>query len=744
MQSVAYDWHNYGNSTIGNRSDIENVDIAHLQAFYHLYYQPDNAVLLVAGKFDPAKALQLVAKYFNPIPKPTRELPKLWTVEPTQDGERSVVVRRVGDQQVVLVGYKMPSMLHPDALALDYASSVLGDVPSGRLHKALVETGKAASIGTGSLGGVDGGLFVALAVVKKGDPVEPVREEMIRIIEDFANSPPTKEEMERARVQMANAAERTMTDPENIGLELSEYIALGDWRTFFLLRDQADKVTAAQVQAASRKYMLRDNRTVALFLPDEKPQRAEIPAVASAAELLKSYQPKAATAQAEDFDTSPENIEKRVHRIEINGMKAALLSKKTRGETVFFQMSLPAGDEKSLFGQSYAASFAGQMMDMGTKKYTRAQLADEFDRLKVSGGVSGQGASLQTTRPNLVASIKLVAHVLREPSFPQSEFDQLKKLMITSIEAQRSDPSAVASEALGQHFNTYPKGDPRYSPTLQEQLDGIKAVTLDDVKAYYRKFYNANHALFSVVGDFDEAEVTKAIKEGFGDWRNDTPYKRITREYKDIPAANLTLQTPDKENAMLLARMNLDSNQADPDYAALYLADYMLGGGAGFDSRLTSRIRVKEGLSYSVGSSAGGSVFDRAGAWTMQAIAAPQNIPKVEAALREEIDKVLKDGFTDEEIAKAKSGWVPKFAQNRVQDAQLTSRLLAHLDNGRTFLTWDKPFEQRMLALTGNDVRAALRKYLVPSKLTIVKAGDFAKAAAGGGAAAPGSTAAAK
>jgi zinc protease len=248
--------------------------------------------------------------------------------------------------------------------------------------------------------------------------------------------------------------------------------------------------------------------------------------------------------------------------------------------------------------------------------------------------------------------------------------------------------------------------------------------------------------LFSVVGDFDEAEVTKAIKEGFGDWRNDTPYKRITREYKDIAAANLTLQTPDKENAMLLARMNLDSNQADPDYAALYLADYMLGGGAGFDSRLTARIRVKEGLSYSVGSSAGGSVFDRAGSWTMQAIAAPQNIAKVEAALREEIDKALKDGFTDEEIAKAKSGWVPKFAQNRVQDAQLTSRLLAHLDNGRTFLTWDKPFEQRMLALTGNDVRAALRKYLVPSKLTIVKAGDFAKAAAGGGAPAAGAGAA--
>ena len=180
---------------------------------------------------------------------------------------------------------------------------------------------------------------------------------------------------------------------------------------------------------------------------------------------------------------------------------------------------------------------------------------------------------------------------------------------------------------------------------------------------------------------------------------------------------------------MLLARMNINVNQNDPDYAALFLADYMLGAGAGFDSRLMSRIRVKEGLSYGVGSQVQGSIFDRAGGWTANAIAAPQNIGKVEVALRDELDKALKDGFTDAEIAKAKSGWVQLFAQNRVQDQALASRLLAHLDNGRTFLTWDKAFEARMLAATPDEVRAALRKYMVPSKLTIIKAGDFAKAA---------------
>jgi zinc protease len=723
LQSIAYDWHNNGNSTIGNRSDIENVEIENLQAFYRRYYQPDNAVLMVAGKFDTAKTLQLIDKYFGAIPRPTRQLPKLWTVEPTQDGERSFTVRRVGDVQYVALAYKTPSPLHPDAYALNYASSVLNNVPSGRLHKALVETGKAAQITGGSLGGVDGMLQVFLAIVKQGEPIEPVRDEMIRIVEEFAENPPTEEEMERVRRNLANSAERVMNDHENIGLTLSNYISQGDWRLFFLQRDQLQNVTTAQVKDAASAYFRRDNRITGLFLHEDNPQRAEIPAAASAAELLKNYQPKQALAAAEVFDISPENIEQRVKRLEINGMKIALLQKQTRGETVYFAMNLPYGDVNTLFGQSYAASMANSMLMRGTSRYSREQLSDEFSKLKISGGAT----SYQTTRANIGAAIRLAAHVLREPSFPESEFEQLKRLMITSYETALSDPGSKASEAMSRHFNIYPKGDPRYSATIQETLDGVNATTIEDVRRFHKTFFAANRAMFAIVGDFDENEVLKAIEESFGDWRNDTLWERIISDYRDIPAENITIETPDKENAVLYARMNLDANQNDPDYAALYLADSILGRGA--NSRLFMRIRMKEGLSYSVSAQAGGPVFGRAGTWTMSAIAAPQNIDRVEAALREELERALRDGFTDEEVTKAKSDWQQSFAQIRIQDAQLVGRLLQHMDNNRTLLTWDKAFEERMLALTPEQMLDALRKHIDPSKLTIVKAGDFKKAA---------------
>ncbi|MGZ5584543.1 MAG: M16 family metallopeptidase, partial [Usitatibacter sp.] len=182
MQTVAYDWHSYGRSTIGNRSDIENVKIENLQAFYRMYYQPDNAVLLIAGKFDEPTALALVAKHFAKVAKPKRELPPEWTVEPTQDGPREFSVRRKGDIQIVTITYHVPSNLHDDSDSVAFSSFILGQVPTGRLHKAIVEKGLASSVFAYPMMGLDAGLQMFGAVVKKGDAIEPARKALIDVV----------------------------------------------------------------------------------------------------------------------------------------------------------------------------------------------------------------------------------------------------------------------------------------------------------------------------------------------------------------------------------------------------------------------------------------------------------------------------------------------------------------------------------------------------------------------------------
>lgn len=724
MQSIAYDWHSYGRSTIGNRSDIENVNEAHLQAFYRLYYQPDNAVLLVAGKFDEAKALKLIAQAFGKIPKPTRKLPAFWTVEPTQDGERQFDIRRKGDVQIVAVAYKIPSALNPDADALSFANNILGDTPTGRLHKALVETGKAAQVFGFPLTGVYPGLQMFGAVVKKGDPVEPVRDEMIRVIEGFGDNPPTAAEIARTRESQLNDADKTLANHESIGVQLSEYIALGDWRLFFLARDNVAKVTPEAVARVSKAYFRRDNRTVGLFLPEDNPQRAEIPAAPTVAEVMKDFKGKAETTVAEAFDPSQANIDARTKRLQFGGVKVALLSKRNRGETVNVTIALNMGDEKSLFGQRVAAQLAGQMLTRGTTKYTRTQLADESERLKISGRLGGTGGSFQTTRPNVEAALRLAAHVLKEPSFPAAEFDQLKNQLVTSIQAQLAEPNARASEAMAQRFNAYPKGDWRHTPTLEESLADIKAAKLEDAKRFHDEFYGAGHAEIAIVGDFDEAKVAALLKELFGDWKAREPYAHVPVKNADVAGGREVVKTPDKENAIFLARQNIDLRDDDPDYPALYMANYIFGGGAGLDSRLMQRLRQKDGLSYGAGTGLTVPSIDRSAHWGVYAIAAPQNIARVEAGFKEELARALKDGFTDAELATAKSGVLQQRLQTRAQDGAVAGAWTGLLHLGRTF-AFSKAFEERIRALTVADVNAAFRKYLDPSKVSIVEAGAF-------------------
>jgi len=724
MVSVAYDWHSYGRDTIGNRSDIENVNIPHLQSFYRTYYQPDNAVLLVAGKFDEAKTLALVAKNFGAIPRPTRTLPVFWTVEPTQDGERTFTVRRKGDVQVVAIAYHVPSGLHDDSDAVGFAAYILGQAPTGRLHKAIVEKGMASQVFSYPMQGVAPGLQMFGAVVKPGDDINKVRDEMVRIIESFGDAPPEAGEIQRTRQSFANQAEKALANHESLGVQMSEYIALGDWRLFFLARDELEKMDAARVQAAAKKYFRRDNRTVGFFLPEDNPQRAEIPATPTLAQVMKDFKPKQDTTVSESFDPSQDNINKRTKRFEVDGIKVALLSKKNRGETVNVAISMKIGNEKALFGQSMNATLASRMLMRGTTKYTREQLSDEFERLKISGRVSGPGAGIQTTRPNLEGALRLVAHVLREPTFPEPEFAQLKNQMVTSITASMSEPEARASDAMSKHFNIYPRGDVRYSASLEESLADVNAAKLEDVKRFHSEFYGASPAQIAIVGDFDEAQATALIKELFTGWKPKVAFAHVPVEFKDVPPAMETIRTPDKENAVFFARENLDMRDDDADFPALFVADYILGGGAGFESRLMTRIRQKEGLSYGVGSELGVGSEDRAATWTAYAIAAPQNMAKVEAAFKEEVARALKDGFTDAEVAAAKSGILQTRAQTRAQDGALAGAWSGNLYLGRTF-EWSKEFEQKVTKLTPAQVSAALRKYIDPAKLTIVKAGDF-------------------
>ena len=729
-QAVAYDWHNYGHSTIGARSDVEHVNIAHLQAFYRKYYQPDNAVLMVAGRIDEAKTLAEINRVFGAIPRPSRVIEKQWTVEPTQDGERSVTVRRVGGVPVLIAGYHVAPSSSPDAAALDVVDAMLTAAPGGRLYKALVESKLATQVGGANVSDLDPGFYQAIALLPKDGDIEKAKAVMLATLEDLKAHPFTQEELDRAKAELAKNDGLIASKTDRFAVSLSEAMAAGDWRVYFLNRDREAAMTLPQAQAFAEGYLKASNRTLAEYIPTEKPDRAEIPQHGDIEAMVEGYKGHAPEAKGEAFDASPANIDARTVRFTApNGLKGALLSKKTKGESVNAVLDLHLGDAASLTGLGKVPGLTAAMLMRGTTELSRQQIKDQLDKLKanvsINGSAEGVEVSILTVRENFPAVLKLVAEVLKHPAFPADEAQKLVDEEVSGIQQQESDPTFLAATAYRRAIDAYPAGHPRHTATPDESLAELKAATVDQMKAFHGALYGAQSADFAAVGDFDPEATRALVSELFGTWTAAKPYTRIPHLVKALQGSEQAIETPDKQNAFFIAGESFPMKDTDADYPAMLMANYILGGGA-LKNRLADRIRQKEGLSYGVGSQFGADDQDPSADWVAYAIYAPQNVKRLESAFREELARALKEGFTADELAFAKQAWLQSQTVARTQDGGLAAALAADLPTGRTF-AYDADLEKKVAALTLDQVNAALRAHLDPSRLAIVKAGDFAK-----------------
>jgi zinc protease len=747
ISSVAYDWHNYGKSTIGNRTDIERVPVENLRAFYRKYYQPDNVVLIVAGKFDESKTLGLVQKYFGPIPRPERKLTPTYTEEPAQDGERSVTLRRVGDVSMVGIAWHMPAASHPDAAALEVLAAILRNAPSGRLYKALVETGKASGVSAFAGREHDPGLMMADAQVTRGGSPEEVRDAMISIVESVGAKGVTTEEVNRARQQILKQREMAANETAQIGVSLSEWAAQGDWRLYFLHRDHIEQVTREAVQAAAARYLQRNNRTVGIFIPTEKAERVAVPPTPDVAAMVVNYKGRQAIAEGEAFEATPENVEGRIQRSEMpEGIKVTLMQKKTRGAEAHLVLTLHYGNEENLKGLESAGGFLSELMLRGTKKLNHQQLRDELDKMSatLSAGAGGGGRrgggrrggppasgglgtvtfSIQAKRETLPAVIEILGQVLREPTLPVEEFDVLRSERLAMLQQMQTEPAMLAPRLLQRELNSYAKDDVRYVPTIEESIQRLKDVSYEQVTQLYRRYLGSQTGELTIVGDFDAKACLPILERTLQGWKAAQPYARIA-----MPLAATSnggeheIKTPDKANATYTAGLMFALQDDNPDYPALVMGNYIFGAGA-LSSRLGDRIRQKEGLSYGVSSSLSVSSQDKRAGLMITAICNPQNIGKVQKAALEEFERLLREGVTAEELEKAKQGYLQAQKVARANDGALAGMLSGLRYLGRT-MAFEAEVESKIQALTPEQVNAALRKHLDAKKLVVVTAGDF-------------------
>ncbi len=725
--AAMFQWHNYAKSTIGARSDVENVDIGRLQAFYRTYYQPDNATLVVSGKFDVAKVKAWISESFGRLAKPKRALPRLYTLDPAQDGERAVTIRRVGGTAQVMLGYHVPAGAHPDYPAMELYAQIVGDSPTGRAHKRLVEAGLAAAVYGESLATADPGAALFGAQFAAGQDSTRGAQELIQVIEGVGNEPITEEEFKRAQTKWLKNWDQQYSNPETIGLVLSETVAQGDWRLLFLMRDRVQALTREDVQRAAQARFVAANRTLSSYVPTEKPVRAPADAALDVAAQLKDFKPKASAAAVAPFDSSPASIDAKTQRSALaNGMKLALLPKPTRGQTVRVAMAMRIGNERSLTGQREVSELVAGMIDKGGGGLTRVQIQDRLDALKSELRISSSGDEVRidmlSRRETLPDAVALLAQLLRNPAFPPIALEELKRQIASEIDAQRDDPEAIVSNALARRGDPYPRGDVRHARSFDERLQDSMAVTVERMKEFHARFYGANQARFAAVGDFDAEALRRALTAGFGDWTAPEAIARVPRPAFTAAAGREVVRTPDKQNATLGVQVHLQLSDNEAVHPALMLANYILGGNT--DSRVFKRIREREGLSYGVYSALDWGDLDAHTLWYGWAIFAPANGVKVEQAFRDELARALKDGFSEQEVSAAKSALLNLRRLSRAQDERLAQALQRNLELDRTF-AFAQRVDTSLGALAAGPVSQALRAYIKPEQLTFVLAGDF-------------------
>ncbi|MEO7252951.1 MAG: insulinase family protein [Casimicrobium sp.] len=735
LNAAAFTSHNYGKPAIGTLSDIENVNIERLQDFYKRHYQPDNAVLLIAGKFDPTQALGIVAEAFAPIAKPDRVLPTLYTVEPTQDGEREVTVRRVGDVKLVVVGYKVPSKLHPDSAALSLLAQVLVSNPSGPLYREFVESKRAVQIFPFSTGSNDVSLAGVGLVADKNADVSALERELLDRMEGRTAMPITQEASDRARREIAVGFEKAMESPIGVAMALSEVVSLGDWRVLFAQRDAVQAVTLADLERVKAKYFKPANRTLARYLPDDTPDRVEVAAAPPVSSLLAAYKPRATVDGGESFAATPEMLESRtVRNLADPTFQYAQLKKQNRGNAVTVKINLRWGELRAQLKQP-ALNFVAPMISEGEspeKKQARTDAMTQLrTRFSLSGGMQSATLTINSDRDHILDAIKLLLPQVRSAKLSPDAFARFKKRLLTQIESGAREPQTVINNLAipykNKAFGLSP-GDPEYRRTYAEQIAQLESITYDDVLKAFAGSWGANDVHVSIVGTAPTG-IADEVRNQLNGWESKAgPYVRYVSKYQPLPGTTLTAEAPDKTNALIDVDQYLPLTRKNPDAAALELAVSIFGGSA-LDNRLAARIRKKDGLSYEIGASVSIPDYGDNAYFGVQGTYAPINRDRVIKALREETDSALKDGFTTDELERNRANAMQARQQSRSSDDSVANALLMQMDLNETFAD-SASRDAQLKAVTLQQVNDAFRKYVKPEAWLIGLAGDFAKAAA--------------
>ena len=711
-------WHGYSRSTIGARTDIENTSYEALRAFHRKHYRPDNAALIVSGNFDVQRVVALATKLFSAAKNPSTAKPRNWTFDSPQAlTQRSELYASVGTT-VVASAWKLPGLSERDAHALDLAVTAVCDADWGSLRKELVTNrGLAVTASCSTSTGADYSRLMAFAKAGQDADAQTLSNELIRHIQDMANKGVTQEQLERARLSEINQIERAFDSHESIARIVSQYEVAGDWRLMFWVRDVVKSLQLEEANAALKKWVVATNRSDVLLRHTEATSPLVItpPALASTRVEGKSW-----PSIFSDADPAPKSLvelSKSTRSFVLDGDKASasLIRRKTQGDKVWLVLENDYGTAETLSHRKNACTAASYLMGFGGGGLTRDVLSRRMEELKATWNLRLSGMSMEVPRKNLDKVFEILFSVWAEPSLPRNEFESYKSGLLASYESQLKSPVALADNATRLRFDNFPKGHWSKPKTYEEQIADAKSLSYEDVQRCVKDFAKISHARVGVVGNLHEQDI-RALWVKAALTNSEMKYRRIadpTAPTK-VDTALIRVDKPDTPNARVLGVAVVALSRQSKDFPALQLAVEVMGGNA--SSLIWKELREKDGLAYSTGMQVSGSMMDDRTTIQLYATSASAQADKAMEKLKMVLQRVLDEGLSDADIARAKKTWVERRKAFLGRESNFASTLADALLDGYDFLARAK-FDESIEQVTAKQATDVLRKYLLQAPI---------------------------
>ncbi len=720
--------HPYYAEIIGSHQDIQSANLEDAKKFFKQYYAPNNATLAIVGDFDVAQTRQLVTKYFGSLKRGEPVPPINVQTPPITSERRKSVPSRVELPRVSMAWLTAPIYKPGDAEA-DITATILGGGRSSRLYKALVyEKQIAQDVSAYQQSLQLQSVFEIDATARPGHTAEELEKAIDEEIAKLAAAPPDASEMERAKNAFETSIVSGLESISGLAHRLNiynHYVKTPD----YLQQDFARyaPVTPAQVQSFARDQLKKSARAVVYAVPGQPELGPQVPTPAPA----KSAEGEGTESVNADQAWRANPPKPGVNKVLVlqtpqaatlaNGLELILVERHdvpvVAGNLVFKN-----GSDSNPANKPGLASFTAAMLDEGTTNRNALQIADDVARLGSSLGtgssVDASNVTVRALTRNFGATVDILADVVLHPSFPAQEIERQRASRLAQLVQAKEDPRDIAPRvtSLALFGPNHPYGYPEVGTEA-----AVKAMTRDDMMAFWKQNYVPNNAALIVSGDITMPQLRAFVDKAFTSWQKGTP----ARPKLDLPTTPtgkvVIVDTPGAPQTQVRVAA-LGAPRSSSDFRPMQLLNIPLGGN--FASRINMNLREKNGYTYGANSQ---FTFRRA-AGTFQVgsgIRTDVTGPAITEIINE-LKGILDRPLSGEELTTAKDG-----LSNSLPGAfETNANAVANYSNVFTYdlgLDYYANYAEQVRAVTLAQTSAAAKKYIVPNQMVIVAVGDKSK-----------------